>query len=139
MIVQALQKGYQRHLLVIVEEKRSDEWRKAGIEPSAGVVKIDDLFERGEASIVHVGCREGHIAERRSSAAIFASSRGLRASPTRYTTPFASHQAISSSRAKPESPRTQMFACGHSCGGCAPRCAPPPRTRALSAGAAGGL
>jgi len=47
-------------------------------------------------------------ATRSSSVAISATSRSLRASPNRKSTPLPSHQAIRSSRAKPLSARNRM-------------------------------
>jgi len=50
---------------------------------------------------------------------IIAARRGLRARPKRYSTRLASHQAIKTSRAKPESARSKMRTFGQLARSCA--------------------
>ena len=66
-IGQRLQEGNQGRFLIVIKVKRSDEWRQERIGTSARVVKVNDIFERGQASVMHVRCRDRHIAKRWSA------------------------------------------------------------------------
>ena len=65
LIGQGMKKGHQRRLLVTIQEQRPDQGREIGIGPSSSAVELHDIFERGEASVVHVWGRPCTVAQRR--------------------------------------------------------------------------